>query len=264
MWPLTDGDRCLAGSEASLFRGAVGMLVDSLVVDLYDSDELNRTGEFNDIGEPQSPFGFEIPRWYSMWEPCQRLWLLERVTTALLTARSAPPASAMFEATIEAVYIEVADCVAMEITEGKPIDEHSWRRSLLDAYATRCPQDSLLESMQFEATTMDSCLPPALKKQISAAPYPSSQADDASENSAREQDWLTWWSMVIERLVDATYGVRVYHQAERFRDGDPEELSHYLQSKGVNAKFTQRMPPFRSPSQTQATIDRLQAIVFQN
>lgn len=74
---------------------------------------------------------------------------------------------------------------------------------------------------------------------------------------------MAWWTSVIERLVDATYGPRLYHGAERLRDGDPELLIRYLRSKGVNDKFMQRIPPLRSRGQTQAAIERIQKIVFQ-
>ncbi|EMI43204.1 hypothetical protein [Rhodopirellula sp. SWK7] len=280
MWPLTNGLRCLTGPEAALFRGGVGMMVDQLVGEL-NAEPDDDAASFDE--ELIADFGFHPPRWYSMWEPDQKVWLLERVTTSLLAARSAPPHSAIFEATVEAVYIEIADLIAMEITTGTPIQRGSWRGSLLDAYVQRCPEDSLLGALQFEATTIDPCLPPSVTKQWNAAQTHSDESTenestenesvDASQkaNPARsneasrseEPDWMAWWTSVIERLVDATYGPRLYHGAERLRDGDPELLIRYLRSKGVNDKFMHRIPPLRSRGQTQAAIERIQAIVFQ-
>lgn len=234
-------------------------------------------------------FGFQLPRWYCMWEPSQRVWLLERVSTSLLAARPAPPHAAIFEATIEAVYVELASLIAREITAGSPIQRGSWRASLLDAYVQRCPADSLLGGLHFEATTLDPCLPPSIAKQWNAAQLsddesgsgdpsevaaaaraaksnspksnslPSSQG---GENAGGEPDWMTWWASVIERLVDATFGPRLYHGAERYRDGDPKQLARYLRAKGVNEKFLQRIPPLRSDKQTQAAVERLQGIVL--
>lgn len=351
MWPLTNGLRCLEGDEANLFRGAVGMMVDQLVIDInakiddehdefdedpfvenktdqtdedssnedssnvggsssidemmveqggelptwltdaydlepsdgsdaagpyatgsdgrspFDFDQENSADDGLDLDESVDGFGFETPHWFSMWEPEQRIWLLERVAVPLLTARSAPPASAMLEATVEAVYVELADLIAMEITAGTPIEKGSWRGSLLDAYVQRCPRDSLLSALQFEATTLDSCLPPAIQKQLkSLAGNPDEgNSDDGTDQAAPESlDWLNWWTMVIERLVDATYGPRLYHDAELLRDGDPRQLQRYLRTKGVNSKFCSRIPPLRSHAQTQSSIDRLQAIIFQN
>ncbi|TWU03479.1 hypothetical protein [Neorhodopirellula pilleata] len=291
MWPLTNGLRCLEGDEANLFRGAVGMMVDQLVIDinariddeqdgLDDSATANPLAEelaawlrdplhdpenfaidHSDADDSSDGFGFETPHWYSMWEPEQQIWLLERVTVSLLTAKSAPPASAIFEATVEAIYVELADLIAMEITAGTPIEKGSWRGSLLDAYVQRCPKDSLLSAMQFEATTLDPCLPPAVQKQLKSLTRASQE--NVSQGSPESLDWLNWWTMVIERLVDATYGPRIYHDAEAYRDGDPRELQRYLRTKGVNAKFCDRIPPLRNHGQTQASIDRLQSIIFQ-
>lgn len=292
MWPLTNGLRCLEGDEANLFRGAVGMMVDQLVIEINARIDDDQDGLEESVGDysladtasdwlvdphrdpenfaiealpeddPSEGFGFETPHWYSMWEPEQQIWLLERVTVSLLTAKSAPPASAIFEATVEAIYVELADLIAMEITAGTPIEKGSWRGSLLDAYVQRCPKDSLLSAMQFEATTLDSCLPPAIQKQLKSLSRPSQE--NVNHGSPESLDWMNWWTMVIERLVDATYGPRIYHDAEAFRDGDPRELQRYLRTKGVNGKFCDRIPPLRTHGQTQASIDRLQTIIFQN
>ncbi|SMP70812.1 hypothetical protein SAMN06265222_113133 [Neorhodopirellula lusitana] len=213
----------------------------------------------DDLGFEEG-FGFETPRWFSMWEPEQRIWLLERVSASVLTARPAPPASAIFEATIEAVYVELADLIAMEITAGSPIQKGTWRATLLDAYVQRCPKDSLLGALQFEATTLDSCLPPAIQKQLRSL---AGEVDQEASEPPGNQDWLNWWTSVIERLVDATFGPRLYHDVERLRDGDPREVQRYLRGKGLSAKFLQRIPPLRSPEQTQASIDRLQSILLE-
>ncbi|MCM2375013.1 hypothetical protein [Aporhodopirellula aestuarii] len=278
MWPLTNGLRCLTGPEAALFRGGIGMMVIDLVTELNTEPEDGHPSYFDD--DNVDDFGFSAPRWYSMWEPGQRVWLLERVTTSLLAARSAPPPSAIFEATIEAVYVKIADLIAMEITTGTPIQRGSWRGSLLDAYVQRCPHDSLLGALQFEATTIDPCLPPSVTRQWNAAQASSDDGesdspdaqpstaskDDASrrkqKSRADEPDWMAWWTSVIERLVDATYGPRLYRGAEEYRDGDPKLLQRFLRSKGVNEKFMHRIPPLRSRSQTQAAVGRLRAIVF--
>ncbi|TWT74403.1 hypothetical protein [Allorhodopirellula solitaria] len=269
MWPLTNGMRCLTGAEAALFRGAVGMMLDQLTSEFHT--EPTDPGSEPALDEAAGGYGFLPPHWFSMWELEQRIWLLERVTTSLLTARQAPPASAIFEATVEAVYIELADLVAMEITTGLPIERGSWRGALLDAFVQRCPQDSLLGALQFEATTLDPCLPPALTRQWKAEQARTEVDTDSSQNQPHqssqsdvngEPDWMTWWTSVIERLVDATYGVRLYQVAERYRDDDPKRLHRFLKSKGVNVKFMQRIPPLRSSSQTLTSIDRLQAIVF--
>jgi len=305
MWPLTNGYRCLDGSEADLFRGAVGMMVDALVLQL----NLNETDhdQVDEIVAPEADWswppaddsdydgggmddltGLVIPHHFAMWEPEQQLWLLERVATSVLGTRPAPPAAAVFEATVEAVYVEVGDLIAMEIAESSPIEPSSWRQALLDAFASRCPEDSLLEAMHIESTAIDPCLPPAIVRQLKKhgydpeQPFIDSESDGDDKSTAneshsagnaptsedtkasRQRDWFAWWAMITGRLVDATFGPRLYHDIEAYRDGDPAKLVQVLQEKGVNRRFTRRIPPLRTKGQTQATVDRLQRLVFKD
>ena len=275
MWPLTNGNRCLVGPEAELFRGTVAMMVDQLVDELNPAAEVEHDAESDSMFTLSGPVvGFDPPHWHDMWEPQQKIWLLERVATSLLTSRPAPAMAAMFEATVEAVYVEMGNLIALEITEGRPIEPGSWRQSLLDAYVQRCPRDSFLEATHFEATTLDPCWPREIEQQIRQYEQTPSTDGDANANSIqdansvpdpvekRQSDWLTYWSMVIERLLDATYGPRVHHAAEAYRDGDPKLLKQFLQSKGVSPKFVQRIPPLRTKAQLQKAVTRLQALLL--
>lgn len=282
MWPLTDGNHCLRGAEADLFRGAVGMMVDQLVIEIngeaddFDAireyDELMQTGSAEDaLGQlPADDYETSVPHLFAMWEPCQRIWLLERVTTSVLSTRSAPPSSAIFEATIEAVYVEVGDLIALEICEGQSIEPASWRQTLLDAFVQRCPKDSLLEAMQFEVTAIDPCLPPSIAEKLRVLDTTRSDGEteaDAAQRSgdagtSRSRDWFAWWAMILDRLVDATYGPRLHGQLEPLLDGDPRQVARWLQNKGVNSKFHSRIPPLRTLAQTQTSIQRLQSLIF--
>ncbi|WDQ15370.1 hypothetical protein [Rhodopirellula sp. P2] len=275
MWPLTNGNRCLVGPEAELFRGTVAMMVDQLVDELNPASKLEHEADSEPLFAISGPMvGFDPPHWYEMWEPEQKIWLLERVATSLLTSRPAPAMAAMFEATVEAVYVETGNLIVLEITEGRPIEPGSWRQSLLDAYVQRCPRDSFLEATHFEATTLDPCLPREIERQIRQLEQTTGTEGDLNSNSIqdpnsiqgsvgkRQSDWLTYWSKVIERLLDATYGPRVHHTAEVYRDGDPKLLKRFLQSKGVSPKFLQRIPPLRTNHQIQKAITRLQALLL--
>ncbi|KLU04144.1 hypothetical protein RISK_003730 [Rhodopirellula islandica] len=277
MWPLTNGNRCLVGPEAELFRGTVAMMVDQLVDELNPAAEVEHKVESDPQFTISGPMvGFDPPHWYEMWEPEQKIWLLERVATSLLTSRPAPAMAAMFEATVEAVYVETGNLIVLEITEGRPIEPGSWRQSLLDAYVQRCPRDSFLEATHFEATTLDPCLPREIEQQIRQLEQTTASEGDLNSNSIqdpnsiqgsvgkRKSDWLTYWSTVIERLLDATYGPRVHHTAEAYRDGDPKLLKRFLQSKGVSPKFLQRIPPLRTNHQIQKAVTRLQALLLED
>lgn len=305
MWPLTNGYDCLDGPEAELFRGAVGMMVDSLVLQLNLRDSAPTRADDSDTLDSELDWatgqtsaeeargldeltGLVIPHHFAMWETEQQLWLLERVTASVLGPRPAPPAAAVFEATIEAIYVEVGDLIALEIAESSPIEPSSWRQSLLNAFTSRCPQDSMLEAMHIESTAIDPCLPPAIARQLKRYGYDPEQpfidsesgdderegatSDQAAQNAhisedakaSRQRDWFAWWAMITARLVDATFGPRLYHDVEAFRDGDPAKLAEVLQAKGVNRRFTRRIPPLRTKQQTQTTVDRLQRLVFKD
>ncbi|MEM9366926.1 MAG: hypothetical protein AAGD07_13110 [Planctomycetota bacterium] len=268
MWPLTDGPRQLVGPEADLFRGGVGMLIDQLV------EQINQgvgAGESRDR-DPADDVTWEtdwqdehFPRWFAMWEPDQRIWLLERVTTSVLTPRLPPPAAAIFEATLEAIYCEISDNIAMEVIAGEPIEAHSWRQALLNAYVARCPKDSVLETLHFETNTIDVHNDAALAGRVDEEDLLREGTRKLRKPKRREgEDWLAWWSTMTDRLLDATFGPRLYPQVERYRDGDPKKLTKFLESKGVNHRFLWRIPPLPSRGHTQAAIDRLQKVVFRD
>ncbi len=257
MWHLTDGLQKLRGVEADLFRGGVGMVMDRLVEQLSTDDPVEAAQIADAWDEDQSP------RWFAMWEPDQKVWLLERVATAVLTAGQPPPPAAIFDATIETIYAEIADLVAIEVIDGEPIAEDSWRQTLLQAFTVRCPRASVLEAMRFQTDTLGTPVNPAGDSRTAGS---SAKANPSRFETLFEQpdDWLTWWTRLADRLLDATYGPRLYHDAEAHRDGDPNLMMRFLDAKGTNRLYLRRIPPLRSHNQTQAAVDRLQALVFED
>jgi hypothetical protein len=203
--------RTLAGDEAKLVRGLVGMMVDQIVAESRDESE-------------QHLYGIE---WFDSWDWTQRLWLLDRVTDALLTDSESPSPAAMLEATIDAIFAELFDLIVMEIDhdlfrpsgEGKP----SWRQSTTTAFA--CQNGRL----------------------------PSIDVDSADQEI---------WGVLVTQIADCILGVRLYQQAESFRDGDFEATLAFLNQKGLPANFLEQIPPLVSLDETQAAIDRIQSLVF--
>ena len=62
-------------------------------------------------------------------------------------------------------------------------------------------------------------------------------------------------------LADAILGVRLYQQAESFRDGEIEQTQKFLRQKGLPDDFLAQIPPLRTVDQTQRSIDQIQALV---
>lgn len=117
-WPTTSGLRNLAGAEADLIRGAVGMMVDTHVAELREQAE---------------PWQYGVA-WFDQWDVGQRLWLLERVCNAFFGDQTIDPSAAIFDAAADAIFYEVNDLIQIEIDQQSPTkSQRSWRQSVIDA-----------------------------------------------------------------------------------------------------------------------------------
>ncbi|QEF96053.1 hypothetical protein Mal15_00790 [Stieleria maiorica] len=207
-WPTTDGLRNLTGAEADLVRGAIGMMVDAHVAQLR--------GE-----APQHEYGVD---WFDQWDAGQRLWLIERVTAALLGDETIAPSAAMFDATADAIFYEIIGLVQLEIDEGGVGDsERTWRQSVIDASTSQTNRPAAID--------------------------PDSVDPDQ-------------WQTLITQIADAILGVRLYQRAEAFRDVEYHQTQIFLRDRGLPEDYLTRMPPLRTTTQTQRSIDRIQAYVF--
>lgn len=119
MWSTVDGLRTLKAGEALLVREAVLLMVGQL--------DRERHGDF-----ACEPLGID---WFDQWDGFQRLWMLEQVAEALFT--EAPPLScaAMWEATVDAIFLQVAEQVTEEIDQTP--NQVTWRSWVVDAFASQ-------------------------------------------------------------------------------------------------------------------------------
>ena len=205
-WPTTTGTRVLIDAEADLVRGAIAMMVDTHVAEARDEAD---------------PWQYGVP-WFDQWDVAQRLWLLEQVTVALLSNHRIASPAAVFEATVDAIFFEIADLVEIEITDGPVSDASpSWRESVIRAFT--CQQGR----------------PP--------------EVDAESHDVVR-------WRQVITQIADHILGVRLYQRAEAFRDDDYEKTQRFLVRRGLPEDYLAVMPPLRTVDETQQSIDRIQSI----
>lgn len=140
-WPTTDGLRNLKDAEADLVRGAIGMMVDSLVARLQGDLEL--------VDDDSDGYGIE---WFDQWDVRQRLWLLDQVTLALISTHTIESPAAIFDATVDAIFHEINDLVQIEIEQGLPSTRQlTWRQSVVGALDSqnhfRCELDSDCEDL---------------------------------------------------------------------------------------------------------------------
>lgn len=101
MWPTVDGIRVLAGDEAELIRRGTQAVIDRLREQVVDG--------------PAATYGID---WFDQWDLPQQLWLLDRVNQALLTDQPPPPPAAMWEATIDVIFLEVIEQIQAECEVG--------------------------------------------------------------------------------------------------------------------------------------------------
>ncbi|MEL6109903.1 MAG: hypothetical protein AAFU85_28160, partial [Planctomycetota bacterium] len=189
MWPTTRGMRLLDGAEGRLVLGAIGMMVDRLVAEARDETD---------------PVVWGID-WFDQWDVGQRLWLLESVTTALFSSATLEPA-AIFDATVDTIFLEIRELVDMELDEPNLIEGRSWRSDLAAALKQH-----------------------GGKKRL-----------DDTDDDRRV------WSRAVSAMADAILGVRNYQRAESFRDHAYERTCAFLRDRGLPEDYLSKLPPLRS------------------
>jgi hypothetical protein len=123
MWPTIDGLRILKDAEAVVVSEAVIAMVDQLAAECRDESE-------------HDPLGID---WFDQWDCYQRLWLLEHVVAALFTPTPPLSPAAIWEATVDAIFCQVVELIAMEIDQS-PSSE-SGRNAAIEAF--RCQHGRL-------------------------------------------------------------------------------------------------------------------------
>ena len=134
MWPTLDGLRVLNGVEAALVCQAVTVMVDQLAA------------ECRDESEPE-PVGID---WFDQWDCYQRLWMLEQVVEALFTPATLPSPAAIWESTVDAIFCQVVELIAMEIDQTP--SSVTWRSAAIDAF--QC-QRGRPPAMEADSTDID-------------------------------------------------------------------------------------------------------------
>jgi hypothetical protein len=115
MWWTPGGERTLTGSEAALFKDALGAIVDRV----RDDEE--------------GLWQFDAPPFDDL-RPHQKLAVLAQVGVALLREDQSVPMTALTEAAIAAVYESIRVMVEMEIDQPAALEESpTWRQLVLAA-----------------------------------------------------------------------------------------------------------------------------------
>lgn len=232
MWVTVDGERSLGQAEARLFcRAVVSMLSDcvAVITNRSDADQECRV------------YGID---WFDQWDAEQKVWLLEQVATALLTDQPSMQPAAMWEATVDVIFLHVFEHVADEFdhqTLRNSEREHADRKSVTfehreEASGQRWRDDVIL----------------ALEQQQNRVVKVVRSGGEAKE-----------WRRLVMQIADRILGVAAYQTAESYRDEQSAKVAAFLEQKGLPADFLTQIPPLMGESETKDSMERLRKLLKQ-
>lgn len=206
----------MSGDEAVLVGTAIDMMVDALLVHV----------DFVDDEIPDCDSGIAV---YDRLTACQRIGMLHDVANYLLTdTRSPLPLSAMAEATVAAIFVEIHDQTAIEIDLfGESPDAEAdctWRSMLLAAYQNS-PKVALDDLPSVTATDLDR------------------------------------WDDLIDILAGAILWDRDFELADSFLDIDPGVSHKRRKMMGIHEDYFTSVAPDPRPEEAFALVSQTREIV---
>jgi hypothetical protein len=211
MWHTSRGDRTLRGDEAALVSRAIEVMVAALLMHV---DE-----DFEEDEAPDCESGIAI---YDRCRPSQRLGLLHQVANHLLTETDGSlPLSALTDATVAAIFVEVRDQIAIEIgfAANQPtMGEPSWREMVLAAHRAVFPNRLDEDRLGEEEGLIDGPL------------------------LAVSED-LPAWEVMVNELCDSILWDRDFEMAESFLDVDPGVSRHRRRLLGIDDDYFTAVAP---------------------
>ncbi len=216
MWHSSRGDRTLRGDEAALVGTAIDTMIDALLIHV-DVD-------FVDEVIPDCDSGIAV---FDRLTVCQRIGLLHEVAEHLLTDTAvAMPLSALAEATVAAIFVEIRDQTAIEIDlfGDSPEQDPFWRAMVLAAYRAT-PQVSLVN------------LPRVQSRDLNA------------------------WEDLIDILAGAILWDRDFEMADSFLDIDPGVSHQRRKLLGIDDDYFTSVAPDPKPEQAFELVSKTRDIV---
>ena len=203
MWHTSQGDRTLRGSEARLVGKVIDQMIDALLIHVNE--------DFDDEEPADTPIvecdsGIMS---YDALSAGQRIALLHDVAKHLLTNTPRTiDLSSTLEATVAAIFIEIRDQVAIEISlcaDWTQENDLTWRQLVLDAYLTICGDD------------------PELRSELGIPHVSSTDVEN--------------WELLVDGLTDAILWDRDFEMADSFMDIDPNVSHHRRRLLGIDDDY---------------------------
>lgn len=214
MWHTSRGDRTLSGSEAKLIANAVETMIDALLLHI-DVDWVDEGGVYQT--------GITL---FDSLTPSQRIVVLHDVTKHLLTeTEETLPLSALVEASVAAIFVEVRDQVAIEIglyRDDLPASNPPslvWRQSVRNAFEDVIQKASeAAEGVEWEPSPEDLEMP---------------------EVGCNE---IVEWERLIDSLADSILWDRDFEMADSFLDADPDHSQARRELLGIDDEYFLQVP----------------------
>lgn len=223
MWPTSEGDRTLRGSEAVVLAKAVDTLLSSLVDHLFSDEE---------HPEDADAFAAVLQTGIGLFDSLaipQRIAALHHVTHHLLTARRfpTPSPSAIEDATIAAIYSEVRDQIEIEI------DLFTLMGSVPAAAPSPPAWDATNPWMSWRRDVRNACC-----ELLEDGLWAELQSDE--ELAALQ---LGEWELWVDLLASAILWDRDFEFAETFLDAEPDLARRRRQVLGISDDYFVRPAP---------------------
>ncbi|MEM6688343.1 MAG: hypothetical protein AAF664_02880 [Planctomycetota bacterium] len=237
VWHTSQGDRTLDGAEAILVASAIDTMIDALMVHVDEDDTVNAR-------IPECESGIAI---FDRLNACQRIGLLHQLANYLLTQTSRPlPLSAVVEAGVAAIYVEIRDQLAIEVDlcdELPPGQRDHWRRMVQEAYDEKF-SDAFVDDVAICKDARD--------REIDDEPF---------VRPAIHQRDINEWETVVDILASAVLWDRDFELSDWFLDQDPGLSSHRRDLLGIDQDYFIGVTPDPKPGEYFQLILRTREIV---
>jgi|GEM_PF-357762 len=249
MWPTSEGDRTLRGSEAVLLAAAIDTLLGPLVDYLGNDEECDQESVAAVLQTGVAVFD-ALPI-------AQRIAALHHAAEHLLSDKPFPGdcLSAADDATVAAIYSEVRDQVEIEIDLSKdPLDDEGFAGSAeltadseSDARASNCPP-----LLNWRRLVHSACC------EVLDEEGPWAEVTSLAELAELDIDE---WELWIDCLASAILWDRDFEFADTFMDADPDAARRRRAALGISDDYFVRPAPDPSPREIGRLINQTRRLV---
>ena len=228
MWLTLTGLRTLTKQERELVNPATDSLVNAITANSQSDSKENACDLESNAIQAWTPSECDHDPltgidWFDQWDHEQRLWLLTQVMQSLLLDTVAPPPqAAIFDATIDAIFLTVSRHLqGVPNTIQNQHNRDLWQLRLKNAFESQTTTASL---------------------------------DVFDRHGARD------WAALTIQIQTNIAGPSCYAQADSMRDGPRENLKKFIRGKGLPDDYLERIPPLQSDNQAKECLNRLRQL----